>query len=51
MWPRPPGLRPRSPVIVINLAHRTDRWEAISGRMAAIGLDKLIKAPAVEGRE
>jgi GR25 family glycosyltransferase involved in LPS biosynthesis len=37
------------PVVVINLPHRTDRWEAVSGRMAEIGLDKLIKAPAVDG--
>ncbi len=37
------------PVAVINLAHRTDRWQAVSSRMAAVGLDKLIKVPAVEG--
>ena len=37
------------PIAVINLAHRTDRWQAVSSRMAAIGLDKLIKVPAVEG--
>lgn len=38
------------PVVVINLAHRTDRWEAVSRRAAAVGLTKLIKAPAVDGR-
>lgn len=37
------------PIAVINLAHRTDRWQAISGRMQAVGLNKLIKVPAVEG--
>jgi glycosyl transferase, family 25 len=37
------------PVAVINLAHRTDKWQAISSRMAGIGLNKLIKVPAVEG--
>lgn len=37
------------PVVVINLPHRTDRWEAVSSRMAAVGIDKLIKAPAVLG--
>ncbi len=37
------------PVAVINLAHRTDRWQAVSTRMAGIGLNKLIKVPAVEG--
>ena len=36
-------------VAVINLPHRTDKWDAISKRMAAVGLDKLIKVPAVEG--
>lgn len=37
------------PVAVINLRHRTDRWDAVSSRMAAVGLNKLIKVPAVEG--
>lgn len=37
------------PIVVINLAHRTDRWQAISTRMAAGGLDNLIKMPAVAG--
>jgi GR25 family glycosyltransferase involved in LPS biosynthesis len=37
------------PVAVINLSHRTDKWNAISNRMAAIGLNKLIKVPAIEG--
>ncbi len=37
------------PVAVINLPHRTDKWNAISTRMAAVGLNKLIKVPAVEG--
>ena len=37
------------PVVVINLPHRLDRWEAISNRMAAAGLDQLTKAPAVNG--
>ena len=37
------------PVVVINLPHRTDRWQALFRRMSAVGLTKLIKAPAVEG--
>jgi glycosyl transferase, family 25 len=37
------------PVVVINLAHRTDRWEALSRCMSAVGLTRLIKAPAIEG--
>ncbi len=36
-------------VAVINLPHRTDKWNAISQRMAAVGLNKLIKVPAIEG--
>lgn len=37
------------PIVAINLAHRTDKWDAVSSRMATIGLNKLIKMPAVEG--
>ena len=37
------------PIAVINLRHRSDKWQAVSSRMAAIGLNKLIKVPAVEG--
>ena len=37
------------PVIVINLPHRTDRWQTLSRRMSAVGLTKLIRVPAVEG--
>lgn len=37
------------PIAVINLPHRTDRWQAVSSRMGAIGLNKLIKVPAIEG--
>lgn len=37
------------PVVVINLPHRTDRWQTLSRRMSEVGLTKLIKAPAVEG--
>jgi GR25 family glycosyltransferase involved in LPS biosynthesis len=37
------------PIVVINLPRRSDRWEALSRRMSALGLTKLIKAPAVEG--
>ena len=37
------------PVVVINLPHRADRWQALSQRMSHIGLTKLIRAPAVEG--
>ena len=37
------------PVVVINLPHRTDRWQTLSRRMSAVGLTKLIRASAVEG--
>jgi GR25 family glycosyltransferase involved in LPS biosynthesis len=37
------------PVAVINLPHRTDRWDAVSSRMANVGLDNLIRVPAFEG--
>ena len=37
------------PIVVINLPHRTDRWQTLSRRMSAAGLTKLIRAPAVEG--
>ena len=39
------------PIVVINLPHRTDRWETLRQRMDAIGLDKLVRAPAVMGAE
>lgn len=37
------------PVVAINLTHRTDRWRALTSRMSAAGLTKLIRAPAIEG--
>jgi GR25 family glycosyltransferase involved in LPS biosynthesis len=37
------------PVVVINLSHRTDRWQALFRRLQTVGLTKLIKAPAVDG--
>jgi len=37
------------PIVVINLPHRSDRWQTLSRRMSALGLTKLIKAPAVQG--
>jgi glycosyl transferase, family 25 len=39
------------PIAVINLPHRPDRWEALSKRMTAVGLNKLIRVPAVYGAE
>lgn len=39
------------PIAAINLPHRTDRWDAVHGRMKAVGLDRLIKVPAVYGAE
>jgi glycosyl transferase family 25 len=36
-------------VAVINLPHRTDRWQAVSSRLAAVGLDKVVKVPAIQG--
>ena len=37
------------PIVAINLARRADRWQTLSQRMSAVGLTKLIKAPAIEG--
>ena len=37
------------PIVVINLSHRTDRWQITSRRMSGVGLTKLIRAPAIEG--
>ncbi len=37
------------PIVVINLPHRTDRWQTLVHRMSAAGLTKLIRFPAVEG--
>jgi GR25 family glycosyltransferase involved in LPS biosynthesis len=37
------------PVCVINLARRPDRWQAVSSRMAAVGLNKLVRVSAVDG--
>ncbi|MDX2201428.1 MAG: glycosyltransferase family 25 protein [Hyphomicrobiaceae bacterium] len=43
------GLGLDLPALVINLPHRSDRWEAISSRLGAVGLTRLCKAPAVLG--
>jgi glycosyl transferase, family 25 len=37
------------PIAVINLPHRSDRWQTLCQRMSAVGLTKLIRVPAVEG--
>ena len=37
------------PVIVINLPRRVDRWETLCWRLEAVGLTRLIKAPAIDG--
>jgi hypothetical protein len=37
------------PVVAINLAQRTDRWQTLTRRLAEVGLNKVIRAPAVEG--
>lgn len=37
------------PVVAINLARRTDKWQTLCHRMAAVGFTRLIRAPAVEG--
>ncbi len=39
------------PIAVINLPHRPDRWKVLNERMTAVGLDKLIRVPAVYGAE
>ncbi len=38
------------PAIGINLDGRPDKWRMLSSRMASIGLDKLIRAPAIHGK-
>jgi glycosyl transferase family 25 len=37
------------PVVVINLSHRTDRWQALYRRMRAVGFTKLVRALAMDG--
>ncbi len=37
------------PVVVINLSHRTDRWQALLRRLRAVGFTELVRAPAVDG--
>jgi len=37
------------PIAVINLLHRTDRWHTLCRRLSAVGLTKILRAPAVEG--
>jgi glycosyl transferase, family 25 len=39
------------PIAVINLPHRPDRWKALNERMSAVGLNRLIRVPAVYGAE
>ena len=39
------------PIAVINLPHRADRWAALSARMTAVGLDNLVRVPAVYGAD
>jgi glycosyl transferase, family 25 len=39
------------PIAVINLTHRPDRWAALTSRMADVGLDRLIRVPAVYGAD
>jgi len=37
------------PAVAISLARRTDRWRALCQRMSAVGLTKIVRAPAIEG--
>ncbi len=39
------------PVVAINLTSRPDRWRALVERMAAVGIDKIVRAPAIDGRK
>ena len=48
-WLQAIGLIHDLPIAAINLPHRTDRWEALSRPMSAVGLDKVMRIPAVEG--
>lgn len=37
------------PILAINLDRRPDRWLALQQRFSAVGLDRLIRAPAIDG--
>ena len=37
------------PAVAISLARRTDRWRTLCQRMSAVGLTKIVRAPAIEG--
>jgi glycosyl transferase, family 25 len=37
------------PIVAINLAHRTDKWQTLCQRLSAVGLSKIVRAAAVEG--
>ena len=37
------------PAVAISLARRTDRWWTLCQRMSAVGLTKIVRAPAIEG--
>jgi GR25 family glycosyltransferase involved in LPS biosynthesis len=39
------------PAVVINLARRADKLETLRQRMAAVGLTKIVRAPAIEGAQ
>ena len=39
------------PIAVINLDHRPDRFSALYAHMASVGLDKLVRVPAVYGAD
>jgi GR25 family glycosyltransferase involved in LPS biosynthesis len=39
------------PAVVINLARRPDKLETLRRRMAEVGLNKIMRAPAIEGAQ
>ena len=37
------------PTFAINLAHRTDRWDALQHRFGMVGIDRITRVPAING--
>ncbi len=37
------------PAFAINLARRPDRWHALTQRFRGVGIDRIVRAPAVDG--
>jgi glycosyl transferase, family 25 len=39
------------PIVAINLDRRPDKWQTMCRRMSAVGLTKIVRAPAIEGAQ